>query len=115
MLKKLGELKAKGYSYLKKITAVDYPDRFEVIYILHNLQANDESIISVKLPHDKPSIESVIGIFKSADWYEREMYEMFGIEVTGRVVKRLLLEEWNSGEYPLRKDFEWGKEYKKAA
>ncbi len=105
-------MKAKGFSYLKKITAVDYNDRFEVVYILHNLSTNEESIINVKLPHENPSIDSVMGLFRAADWYEREMYEMFGIEVKGRKVRRLLLEEWNSDEYPLRKSFTWGADYK---
>ncbi len=105
-------MKAKGFSYLKKITAVDRGDSLEVVYIIFNFSTNEEDVVSVKLPAKNPEIDSVMGLFTSADWYEREMYEMFGISIGGRKVKRLLLEEWNSGKYPLRKDFTWGSNYR---
>lgn len=110
----LRELKSKGYDYLKKITAVDYSTHLEVLYIIYNTSTREQEIVKTELPADKPSIDTVIDIYKSADWYERELSEMFGIEIKGRRAKRLLLEEWNGSEAPLRKSFAWGKEdYKK--
>ena len=50
----------------------------------------------------------MVGVYKAADWYEREMSEMFGIKIKGRRVKRLLLEKWNGSDFPLRKSFVWG-------
>ena len=50
----------------------------------------------------------MIGVYKAADWHERELSEMFGIEIKGRKVKRLLLEKWNGVDAPLRKSFAWG-------
>jgi NADH-quinone oxidoreductase subunit C len=107
-------MKTKGYDYLKNITAVDYNDHLEVVYIIYNLGEHKEEIITVKLPSLKPEIETIINLFYAADWYEREMAEMFGIKILGRKTKRLLLEKWNGSEYPLRKSFTWGNpNYKK--
>ncbi len=108
LVKTLGKLKAGGYDYLKKITAVDYPDRVQVVYILYNIEKKNEEIVSVNLPAESPEIETAIGIFRAADWYERELSEMFGIKIKGRKAKRLLLEKWNGSEAPLRKSFKWG-------
>lgn len=103
----------KKYDYLKKAAAVDYPDRLEVVYVLYSTKTKEQEIVKVRLPRVNPEIGTVIGIYPSADWHEREISEMFGIKITGRRVKRLLLEKWNGAEAPLLKGFEWGKEYKK--
>ena len=107
-------MKAKGFDYLKKITAVDYGDRIEVVYIIYDTEKRQEGTVMVKLDPKNPSIDSVMHIYKAADWYEREMQEMFGVKIIGRDAKRLLLEEWNGSDPPLRKSSAWGKEYKKA-
>ncbi|MGC8651885.1 MAG: NADH-quinone oxidoreductase subunit C [Candidatus Micrarchaeia archaeon] len=106
-------LKAGGFDYLEKITAVDYSTYIESVYMLYSIDSNKEEIVKVKLPSDKPSLPTVIDIFKAADWYERELSEMFGIAIEGRNVRKLLLEEWNGADPPLRKSFEWGKPYRK--
>ena len=108
----LEELKSKGFDYLKKITAVDLLDHLEVIYILYNTSSKSDEIAKVDLQGDN-SIPTIIHIYKAADWYERELSEMFGIRIEGREAKKLLLEEWDGTEFPLRKSFEWGKDYKK--
>ncbi len=106
-------MKSKGFEYLKKITAVDYTDHLEVIYLVYNIKEGKDEIVKVKLPPENPEIQTVVKRYPAADWYEREMSEMFGIKITGRNVKRLLLELWNGSEYPLRKSFTWGKDYKR--
>ena len=116
LVRHLSDMKAKGFDYLKKITAVDYVSYLEVIYIVYNTSTKEEEIIKIRLDDAaNPEVESVIGIYKAADWYEREMSEMFGIKISGRDAKRLLLEEWNGVDYPLRKSFVWGKDYKKVS
>lgn len=113
-MKTLEEKKREGYSYLKKITAVDYGDRLEALYMIYNPASHGNEIVSVKLDTNKPSVNTVISVYSAADWHEREMAEMFGIEVRGRKVKRLLLEKWNGADAPLRKSFVWGdKNYRK--
>jgi NADH-quinone oxidoreductase subunit C len=106
-------MKAQGFDYLKKITAIDYVSYLEVVYILYNTSTKKEEVVWVKLEAVNPEIETCIGIYKAADWYEREMSEMFGIKIKGREAKRLLLEEWNGTGAPLRKSFIWGKDYEK--
>jgi len=113
LVKTLEDLKSKGYEYLKKITAVDYSSYIEVVYIIYNTSSKADEIVKVKITYNDLHINTVIGIFKAADWYERELAEMFGIEIIGRSTPRLLLEEWDGAEFPLLKSFTWGKDYKR--
>ncbi len=108
---KLKELKKDGYSYLVKITAVDYVKYLTVIYIIRDLKKNAEQELEVDIDASDSSISTVMDIYRAADWYEREMQEMFGIEVKGRRAGRLLLEKWNGKAAPLKKNFEWGADY----
>ncbi len=101
-------MKTNGYDYLKKITAVDYVDHLEVVYMIYDMANQKDEIIMVRLPPNDPKIDSVMKIYKAADWYERELFEMFGIKISGRKTRRLLLEKWNGIDPPLRKNFVWG-------
>ena len=103
----------KRYDYLKNITAVDYPDGLEVVYVLYSTVSKEQELVKVKLPHENPNIESVVEVYPAADWHERELFEMFGIKILGRKVGRLLLEKWNGVDPPLLKSFEWGRDYRK--
>ncbi len=119
----LEETKRKGFDYLKCITATDYSDHLDVVYILRNMAKESEEIVTVRLEtQDKQgsvasehkaglSINTVMHIYPAADWYERELSEMFGIHINGRDARRLLLEKWNGTEPPMRKAFQWGKPY----
>jgi NADH-quinone oxidoreductase subunit C len=107
-VKTLGERKREGYSYLKKITAVDYGDSLWVLYFIYNPASHANEIVKVVIGSAKPYINTVIGVYGAADWHERELAEMFGIEIKGRKAKRLLLEKWNGADAPLRKSFAWG-------
>ena len=108
-MKTLEELKSKGFNYLRKITAVDQGDHLEVLYMLHGTETKLDEIVMVKLPADRVEVPTVTRLYKAADWYERELSEMFGIGITGRRAKRLLLEEWEGTDAPLRKSFKWGR------
>ncbi len=109
LLTTLEGMKKEGFDYLKGITAVDYKDHLEVVYILYNTEQKKQEILGVNLKDDE-SIHTVIMLYKSADWLERELSEMFGIKIIGRDAPRLLLEKWNGTEAPLRKSFAWGNE-----
>ncbi|OWP53957.1 NADH-quinone oxidoreductase subunit C/D [Candidatus Micrarchaeum sp.] len=109
LLTTLEDMKKEGFNYLKGITAVDYKDHLEVVYILYNTEQKKQEILGVNLKDDE-SIHTVIMLYKSADWLERELSEMFGIKIIGRDAPRLLLEKWNGSEAPLRKSFAWGNE-----
>jgi hypothetical protein len=80
----------------------------QYIHNVYNTSTHAEEVVMAKLPAENPEIETVMGIYKAADWYERELSEMFDIKIIGRKTKRLLLEKWNGVEAPLRKSFAWG-------
>ncbi|MGC8699525.1 MAG: NADH-quinone oxidoreductase subunit C [Candidatus Micrarchaeia archaeon] len=111
LLDKLREARKEGFDYLVKITAVDYVDHLEVIYFLRNMSNKKEENIRVEIKNGD-ALPSIVEIYKAADFYERELSEMFGIEILGRKVNRLLLEKWDGIDAPLRKSFVWGSTYK---
>ena len=94
------------YDYLVDFTAVDYPARerrFELVYILYSFARNERVRLTSSVALDARSV-SVCGIFPAANWMEREVYDMFGIEFAGHPdLRRLLLpEDWQG--FPLRRD-----------
>jgi NADH-quinone oxidoreductase subunit C len=114
LLNTIRNLKEQGYDYLVKITAVDYNDHIDAVYIVRNIEARKTEVVEVKLPAKSPKLPSIMEYHEAADWYERELSEMFGIKIRNRAVRRLLLEKWDGEGAPLRKDFEWGAEYEAA-
>ncbi|MCL4364935.1 MAG: NADH-quinone oxidoreductase subunit C [Candidatus Marsarchaeota archaeon] len=108
----VSRMKSEGFDYLVKVTAVDYADHIDVLYILRNTDTSKDEILEVMLDPEDLRIHTIINIHKSADWYEREMSEMFGIGILGRNAPRLLLEKWDGVDPPLRKVFAWNAAYK---
>ncbi len=106
------KLKSEGFDYLVKITGVDYSDHLEAIYILRNFETMKDGVLEVSLSASDPWVHTLIGVHPSADWYERELYEMFGISIRGRKAQRLLLEKWDGTDPPLRKSFAWNAQYR---
>ncbi len=102
-------LKARrGYDFLSDITAVDwYPaePRFEVIYHLRCYERKQLLRLKCRLHSDRAEIASVRPVWRAADWYEREVFDLFGIRFTGHPdLRRILMpEEWEG--HPLRKDY----------
>jgi len=96
-----------GFQLLVDITAVDWPERdprFDVVYHWLNLANQERLRLKVQVKEDE-SVPSLVGRFKTADWYEREVYDLFGIPFKGHPnLKRLLM--WDDFQgHPLRKDF----------
>lgn len=96
------------YTLLTDETAVDYPKRekrFEVIYQLYSFKQNHRLRLKV-LAAEGEAVPSVCGIWPTANWLEREVFDMFGIQYEGHPnLKRILLPEDWAG-YPLRKDYD---------
>lgn len=94
------------------ISGVDFEENMEVVYHLHSLRHNHFITIKVELPRENPSIPSVSMVWKAADWYEREAFDLFGINFEGHPnLKRILLpDDWEG--HPLRKDHEDAEEYR---
>ena len=94
---------------LLDICGVDYPDRdqrFEVVYHLTSLDKGHRFRLKVPVAEDEPSVPSAGGIWKAADWFEREAWDMMGIRFDGHPnLRRILTHEAFQG-HPLRKDFD---------
>ncbi|MGD0310215.1 MAG: NADH-quinone oxidoreductase subunit C [Acidobacteriota bacterium] len=96
------------FNVLLDLTAVDYlgrEPRFEVVYQLLSSSHNLRLRIKVSLPGEKPAVDSMTGLWESANWLEREVWDMFGIEFLGHPnLERILLYPEFQG-HPLRKDY----------
>ena len=102
------------FTFLADLTAVDYLEvkspRYEVVYHVHRFgpdcEENVRIRLKVELSDEDPVIDSVVSVWSTADWLEREVYDMFGIKFSGHPdLRRILLPE-DYGPYPLRKDFD---------
>ncbi|RMG05475.1 MAG: NADH-quinone oxidoreductase subunit C [Nitrospirae bacterium] len=95
--------------YLKDLCGVDYyrkkEPRFEVVYTLYSMKHHHMIRLRAEVPEDDPSIDSVISIWRGADWHERECFDLYGITFNGHPdLRRILLpEDWEG--HPLRKDY----------
>ena len=95
------------YSQLIDITAVDYPeneDRFEMVYIFLSITNNSRLLVKFKI-NENNIIDSLTALFPSANWYEREIWDLFGISFKNHPDLRRILTDYGFNGYPLRKDF----------
>ena len=91
-------------------SGTDLRSQFEILYHFTIEEINLLISLRVKLPKEKPQIESLAPVFEAANWIEREMTELLGISFKGHpdMRKLLLPDEWPEGLYPLRADYkEW--------
>jgi NADH-quinone oxidoreductase subunit C len=101
------------FAMLSWLGGVDYlprEPRFEVVYSLLSLSRNTRLHLKVQLPGEHPRVPTVIGVWPTANWHEREAYDFYGIEFTGHpdLTRILLPEDWVG--WPLRKDSPLGYE-----
>ena len=95
------------FTTLVDITAVDYPGRekrFDVVYHFLSMQLNQRARVRVAL-RDGDFLPSIIEIHPSANWYEREAFDMYGIPFSGHPDLRRILTDYGFSGHPLRKDF----------
>jgi NADH-quinone oxidoreductase subunit C len=93
---------------LSTVTAVDrFPaePRFEVVYHLHSIEHNERIRLKCRLAAENPVIESVTSVWRGADWYEREVFDLFGISFSNHPdLRRIMMpDDWEG--HPLRKDY----------
>ena len=96
------------FTYLADISGVDhYTDsqRFEVSYNIVNLKGKQRVRVSCRVEEDQPELASVIHIWQSADWFEREVFDMLGIKFTNHPDLRRMYMPEDYPYFPLRKEF----------
>ena len=99
---------SEGFDYCVDITAVHYPKReqqFDVLYVLYSFPHNERIRVKTRIK-DGEHVASAVSIWETANWLEREAYDMFGIVFDGHPgLKRILLpDDWHG--HPLRKDYD---------
>ena len=101
------------YNFLADLTAVDYwPDepRFAVVYQLYSISNRVFLTLKVRLASDQAEVPSIEKIFKNANWHEREVLDMFGIEFSDHSDPRRIIMPHDWEGHPLRKDYPLGYE-----
>lgn len=94
-----------GFDLLSSISGVDMLDHLETVYHVRSITRGQLLQIKVRLDHEKPEVDSVVSVWPTANWLERETYDLFGIKFTGHPdLRRMLLDDDFEG-YPLLKSF----------
>jgi NADH-quinone oxidoreductase subunit C len=101
-------LQSAGYNFLEDVTAVDwYPSepRFQIVYHILSHSLKERIRLVVKLASDAAAIDSIVAIWPSANFYEREIFDLFGVHFGGHPnLRRIMMpEDWEG--HPLRKDY----------
>jgi NADH-quinone oxidoreductase subunit C len=105
LLENLRDDKELRFTILTDLFAADFPDRpkrFEIVYNLLSLKLNKRLVVKIQTSELAPSIASV---FSAATWYEREVFDMFGVTFDGCLDMRRILTDYGFVGHPLRKDF----------
>lgn len=107
ILKVCEQLKSDGFNVLHVISAVDYPAKniIELSYILSDYKENRDLILKTEVPRDGGKVDSVVSVWKAADWQEREAYDMMGVTFNNHPDHRRILcpDDWEG--HPLKKDY----------
>lgn len=101
-------VKAAGYNFFEDCTAVDwYPSepRFQMTYHIVSMAMKQRVRLAVLLDGDDPVVDSITGVWPSANFYEREVFDLFGIRFTGhpKLTRIMMPTDWKG--HPLRKDY----------
>ena len=110
ILKVLTELKDDGFNFLADLTAIDNLtlggfDRFAVSYHLLSHKTAERATVKAYISEEKPSLPSVESLWKTADWQEREVFDLYGIKFEGHPNLIRIMNPDDYDGYPLRKDY----------
>lgn len=96
------------FNFMMDLAGADYPgreERFEVVYHLYSLKNKKRVRIKTRCPESSPVVPTITPLYKAANWFEREAFDLFGIRFEGHPnLKRILMFEEFEG-WPLRKDY----------
>lgn len=94
-----------AFEQLHCVTAVDRRDHMEVVYIFCSVSKHRNLMLKVRLPSDDLTTGTLCGLWKSANWLEREVYDLFGIRFLDHPDLRRIMNPDSWSDFPLRKDF----------
>lgn len=94
------------FDYMFCLTCVDYPEHMIMVYHLRSMKHGHEMVLKAKIDdRENPEVETLCHIWRTAEYHEREVYDLFGVKFTNHPdLRRILLDEDWEG-YPLRKDY----------
>lgn len=105
ILEVVSVLKQEGYDMLLCLSCVDCSDCFEIVYNFYSTFKKKSLTVKIKLDREYPEVVSVSSVYPCANWYEREVFDLFGVIFANHPdLQRLLMPEGWMG-YPLRKDY----------
>ena len=112
LLERVAQLRGDGYDLLVDVLAYDTPERdrrFDVVYLFHRLADNARTRLQVEVG-ERDAVPSITDLYPSANWYEREVYDMYGVTFSGHPdLRRILMpDDWIG--HPLRRDHPLGGE-----
>ncbi len=94
------------FDYMFSLTCVDYPDHMMMVYHLRSTSHGHEMVLKAKIEdRENARVDTLCDIWRTAEWHEREVFDLFGVEFTDHPdLRRLLMsDDWEG--YPLRKDY----------
>lgn len=94
-----------SFDNLHCITAIDRLEKIELVYTLYSLRKHHGIALKINLTYDDLKIPSLTGLWKSANWLEREVYDLFGVIFSDHPDLRRILNPYDWKGYPLRKDY----------
>lgn len=93
------------FDYMVNLSGMDYKTNLTVVYHLYSIALNHRIVLKVELETENPVVPTVEQVWKTANWHEREAYDMFGIQFEGHPFMMRILCPYDWEGYPLRKDY----------
>lgn len=106
LARKLHDNEQTKFDFMFSLTCVDYPDHMMMVYHLRSVDLGHEMVLKAKIEdRDNPKVDTLCDIWRTAEWHEREVYDLFGVVFNNHPdLRRILLaDDWEG--YPLRKDY----------
>jgi NADH-quinone oxidoreductase subunit C len=94
------------FDYLMCLSGVDFKGKLGVTYHLHSMTLRHKIVLKVEVPTETPDVPSVESVWKTANWHEREAFDLYGLNFTGHPDLRRILLPYDWEGHPLRKDYE---------
>ena len=94
------------FDYLSCLSGVDLKGKLGVVYQLYSMVKRHKVTIKIEVTTDSPNVPSVESVWRSANWHEREAFDLFGVNFTGHPDLRRILLPYDWEGYPLRKDYQ---------